>query len=60
VCFADHHAMRMVLSIGLALLPVTVAVVAVWRMSGRGALDAGYVSQGWLAEKRADTFDPSR
>jgi hypothetical protein len=60
VHFADDGHMRVLLSISLALVPVALAVFAVWRMSGRGAVDAGHVSQGWLAEQRADAYDPSR
>jgi hypothetical protein len=51
--------MRAVVSLGLAIVPVALAALAVWRMVGRGSVDAGYVSQGWLAEKRSDAFDPS-
>jgi hypothetical protein len=52
--------MRVAVSLGLTIVPLALAVLAVWRMVSRGSVDAGYVSQGWLAEKRSDAFDPSR
>jgi hypothetical protein len=41
------------------------AVIGGLRMFGRratrrGRLDVGAVSEGWLAQQRSETFDPSR
>lgn len=45
---------------GGLLAAIGVVKLLVSRAVGRGRPDVGAVSEGWLAQQRADTFDPSR
>jgi hypothetical protein len=51
--------MRLWVSFAIGFVVLSVAGFVMSRLTGRGRLDVGPVSDSWLAEKRAETFDPA-
>jgi hypothetical protein len=52
--------MRGWLLVGGVVAAVGLAKLLIARLSGRGRFDVGAVSDGWLAQQRGESFDPSR
>jgi hypothetical protein len=45
---------------GGVFVTIALATLFVSRVAGRGRVDVGAVSEGWLAHHRGEPFDPSR